>query len=240
MRVARLHQVFRQLQHTGVRALLTPLLRAEWENAPAPELNEGTVQYPFAIRVLTESAAQQVLDVGTGTTAWPHLLLGCGFKVTAVDEVASYWGPGGFFNRHFYVQHADIRDPQLRAHFDAITCLNVMSTIPDDRAALAGMLSVLRHGGHLILTFPYNEHRAIPNAYELPGAGYGRSARYICRMYSRTDLDAWLQEFDIQLIEQEYYRLFAGEFWTMGGRETPRRVDVTDRHHFTSLLLRRI
>jgi SAM-dependent methyltransferase len=235
----RLGQAIRRAHHTGIRALLTPVLKSEWETAPPPEINEGAVQYPFALRALTDRAAHHVLDVGTGTTAWPQLLVGCGFNVTAIDEVAGYWGPNGFFNRHFYVQQADIRKPTLSARFDAVTCLNVMSTLSDDHAALGGMLTVLRPGGHIVLTFPYSETQSVADVYEHPGAGYGQGARYRCRVYSRADLDAWLDTLRVELVEQEYYRMFRGELWTMGGRDLPRPVSVTDHHHFTAVVLRR-
>jgi SAM-dependent methyltransferase len=235
----RLGQAIRRAHHTGIRALLTPVLKSEWETAPPPEINEGAVQYPFALRALTDRAVHDVLDVGTGTTAWPQLLVGCGFNVTAIDEVAGYWGPGGFFNRHFYVQHADIRQPNMSERFDAVTCLNVMSTLSDDHAALGGMLTVLRPGGHIVLTFPYSETRSVADVYELPDAGYGRGARYRCRVYSRADLDAWRHTHPLELVEQEYYRIFRGELWTMGPRERPRQVSVTDHHHFTAVVLRR-
>jgi SAM-dependent methyltransferase len=235
----RLHRAVEHARHAGLRALLTPILKAEWESRREPEINEGAVQYPFALRALTDCAARDILDVGTGTAAWPQLLVGCGFRVTAIDEIAGYWGPVRFFNRHFYVQHADIRRANLSAQYDAVTCLNVMSTIAEDRVALAGMLAALHPGGRLVLSFPYNETAPVANVYELPEAGYGRDARYRCRIYARADVDAWLEQYGLEIIEQEYYRTFGGELWTMGGRETPRRVSVAQRHHFTAIVLRR-
>jgi SAM-dependent methyltransferase len=233
----RLHGAIERVRHAGLRALLTPMLKAEWESSREPEINEGALQYSFALGALTDCDAHDVLDVGTGTSAWPQLLVGCGFRVTAIDEIAGYWGPVGFFNRHFYVQRADVRRPTLSADYDSVTCLNVMSTIAEDRAALAGMIAALNPGGRLVLSFPYNETFPVSNVYELPDAGYGQDARYRCRIYSRADIDAWLDQYGLQIIKQEYYRVFGGELWTMGGRETPRQVPVTERHHFTAIVL---
>ena len=235
----RLHRAIDHARDTALRALLTPILKAEWESRRDAEINEGAVQYPFALRALTNCAAHDILDVGTGTSAWPQLLVGSGFRVTAIDEITGYWGPAGFFNRHFYVQRGDIRRPNQSAAYDAVTCLNVMSTIVDDRVALAGMLAALRPGGRMVLSFPYNEATHVANVYELPEAGYGQGARYRCRIYSRADVDAWLEQCGVEVIEQEYYRMFRGELWTMGGRDTPRQVPVTERHHFTAVVLRR-
>jgi SAM-dependent methyltransferase len=220
--------------------LIRPLLKSEWEHHVAREINEGAVGYQVALRALTAHAAREVLDVGTGTSAWPQLLVGCGFRVSAIDEVAGYWGPAGFFNRHFYVQRADIRHPSLRQRFDFITCLNVMSTISDHRAAIAGMFRVLKPGGHLVLSFPYNETHSVDNAYRLPNAGYGQNARYGCRIYSRAEIDAWLRQHSAELVEQEYYQMFTGEYWTVGERVTPIHVTVNDLHHFTSVVIRQV
>jgi SAM-dependent methyltransferase len=237
---SRLRSAILRLQQAGVHAFLTPLLRSEWEHSRALEINEGAVGYQVALRALTTHTPREVLDVGTGTTAWPQLLVGCGFRVTAIDEVASYWGAAGFFNRHFYVQRADIRHSILQRRFELITCLNVLSTISDHQAAISGMFRVLRPGGHLVLSFPYNETQSVDNAYRLPDAGYGQNARYRCRIYSRTEIDTWLREHPAELVEQEYYRVFTGDYWTVGARLSPLRVTVNDLHHFTTIVIRRL
>jgi SAM-dependent methyltransferase len=236
----RLRSAVLYVQEAGSRALLTPLLKAEWEGHSGGAINEGAVGYQIALRALTDHDAREVLDVGTGTSPWPQLLVGCGFRVTAIDEVAGYWGPAGFFNRHFYVQRDDIRHPNLRQRFDFITCCNVMSTISDDQAAVAGMFRMLKPGGHLFLSFPYNETHSVDNAYELPDAGYGQNARYGCRIYSRAEIEAWLRQQSAELVEQEYYRVFTGAYWTVGERVTPAHVTVDDLHHFTAIVIRRV
>ena len=81
----------RRLYEAGAQAYLTPTLRRE-ARQPLPEINEGSVQYEFALAALTKHEGRRVLDVGTGLSSWPRLLADCGFEVTAVDEFASYWG----------------------------------------------------------------------------------------------------------------------------------------------------
>ena len=140
-------------------------------------------------------------------------------------------------------RNARRRFPRLavwqRQQFDAVTRLNVMMAVTDDRAAIAGMLGLLRPGGTLILSFPYNENHSVENAYGLPNSEYGRDYRFACRIYSRAHIDGWLREHRGEAIEQDYFQLFSGEFWTVGDRVMPRRVSEEEAHQFTALAMRK-
>lgn len=222
------------------RAYLQPIFRRE-QATPGPEqLNEDAFTYALALRVLTEANARNVLDVGTGLAAWPRALADCGFRVRAIDSYSKerYWGRRPF-NRHFPVADDDITAPRESGVYDAVTCLNVMMAITDDEAALAGVGTFLRAGGLAVLSFPYNENTPIANAYDLPGSSYGQDFLFACRIYSRNDLARWLATQAWELIEQEWYELFSGEFWTVGRRTPPRRVATSDSHHFTTVVLRK-
>lgn len=213
-----------------------PLLRYEWLRRGERRVNERPVEYPFALTCLSELCPTSVLDVGPGTSAWPQLLANCGFEVTAVDEGHSYWGSRPA-NRHHYIVRDDITDPKIDRKFDAITCLSVIEHIEDHRAAVRGLRSLLHPGGHAIMSFPYNEHRFVENVYALPGVSYGQDAPYICRMYSRREIDGWLEEgFEIE--RQQYHQIFTGELWAFGERlRPPKRVDASEPHHLTCLSL---
>jgi SAM-dependent methyltransferase len=145
-----------------------------------------------------------------------------------------------FFNRHYYVIRDDITDTRLDRQFDCVTCLNILALVEDHRAALRGMFSLLRPGGFLIISCPYNEHEFVPDAYSLPGAGYGQDRPVLCRQYSRAELDGWLAENGGVLVEQELYRCFSGKYWTMGERIVPPEpAGKDDPHHMTCLLIRK-
>ena len=67
----------------------------------------------------------------------------------------------------------------------------------------------------MILTFPYNEEQYVDNVYKLPGAGYGQNEPFICQVYSRKEIDQWMQENKGRMVDQEYYEVFTGDHWTL-------------------------
>lgn len=229
-------QVFR-LYSKAAQLPMNPILRYEWSRRDQRHVNERPLEYSFALGCLSELCPSSVLDVGTGTTAWPQLLANCGYNVTAVDEEDSYWGHRPR-NRHHYVVRDDVTNPRLEDDFDVITCLSVLEHIPDHQAAIRGMRSLLNLGGHAILSFPYNERRFVENVYSLPGVSYGIDAPYICRVYSRREIDQWLAAgFEIE--RQEYYRVFTGDLWAFGERlHPPVKTTADEQHHLACVLLR--
>jgi len=235
----RLKQQILQLYSRAAQLPVDPLLRYEWSRRDKRRVNERPIEYPFALTCLSELCPSSVLDVGPGTSAWPQLLANCGYNVTAVDEGDSYWGRRPT-NRHHYVLRDDITAPSIEGDFDAITCLSVIEHIPDHRAAARGLRSLLREGGHAILSFPYDERRFIENVYALPGVSYGPDAAYICRVYSRPEVQGWLAQ-GFEIVRQEYYRIFTGDLWAFGERLCPPvKTGPDEPHHLTCLLLRAI
>jgi 2-polyprenyl-3-methyl-5-hydroxy-6-metoxy-1,4-benzoquinol methylase len=236
--VHRVKRAFRRAYDTGARLYLSPVLRREQERPAVRGVGEYLFQFEFALRQVAKHAPTELLDVGSGLSAWPKLVAETGVRVTATDEMQSYWG--GMFNRHYNVVPDDITKTRLDRQFDMVTCLGVLTTIADDRPAVGNLFSLVKPGGHLVLTFAYKEDRAVPNAYALPGATYGHNARYICRMFSRAELEGWLEEFGGELEEQELFQVFTGELWTFGERlHPPVRVAPGDLHHYTAVSIRK-
>ena len=162
------------------------ICKREFESQTFVRFNERPIEFSFVFKKIGELYPHTVLDVGTGTTALPHLMRNCGCLVTATDNVRDYW-PSGMLNRHYHVINDDITETHISDTFDLITCVSVLEHIlkPDD--AIRNMFSLLKPNGHLILTFPYSENNYIRNVYELPGSSYGQGAPYITQSYSRTD-----------------------------------------------------
>lgn len=218
---------------------LKPMFLREARLPQFHDRNERAVEYAFAFRCIAETAPRTLLDVGTGQTAFPHLVENCGVRVTALDRGSGYWDLP-LANRHFPLTKGDITAPRLERRFDMIVCVSVLEHIPNHRDALRGMFQLLQPGGHLVLTFPYNEHQYVPDVYRHPDAGYGKDYGFIAQVYSRRELEAWLADTGAEVVCQEYHEAFTGELWTVGVRLNPIRRSGRDRkHHLTCLLLRK-
>jgi 2-polyprenyl-3-methyl-5-hydroxy-6-metoxy-1,4-benzoquinol methylase len=232
----RLKQEIARLYSKAAQLPINPILRYEWSRRHRRRVNERPLEYGFALRCLAELCPAKILDVGTGTTAWPQLLVNCGYNVTAIDQGGSYWGHRPS-NRHHHVLRDDITHPTIKDEFDAITCLSVLEHIEDHGAAIRGLRGLLSAGGHVILSVPYSEQRFIENVYALPGVSYGADAQYICRVYSRRELLGWLGE-GFEVVRQEYYEVFTGDFWAFGERlRPPVKTGALEPHHLTCILL---
>jgi len=199
--------------------------------------NERPVEYQFVFKHLTKSYPSTVLDVGVGLSSLPHLLTLCGFEVTATDSDGDYWNKK-IFNRHFLVEQDDIVNTKLDKHWDFITCISVLEHIKEHKKAVKNMVNLLNPGGRLILTFPYNEEHYIENVYKTKGSGYGQNNPYICQVYSRNEIDSWLIDNNCEIVEQEYWKMFHGKFWTYGRQcYPPVQTSKDELHQLTCLLL---
>jgi SAM-dependent methyltransferase len=242
--IALVRQTLYRLYITLGRWYLYPLLRLEWEMSKHKELtdrtiNERPIEFGFALKWISKICPVEVLDVGSGTTAWPHIMANCGIAVTAIDKIQGYW-ENSFFNRHYYVINDDITKPNITKQFDLITCISVLEHIPDHKKAISEMIKLLKPGGHLVLTFPYNEKQYIDNVYKLPDAGYGQKFLFICHVFSRRELDQWIEGNGARIVEQEYYEIFTRDLWTFGERiYPPRKVEKGEKCHLTCVLLQK-
>jgi 2-polyprenyl-3-methyl-5-hydroxy-6-metoxy-1,4-benzoquinol methylase len=229
MRISPLKPIKAVVQAAG-RWYIRRLCRAESNNQVFRCHNERPIEYRFALECLAEARAKSVLDVGTGTTAWPHILRNCGFVVTAIDNIHDYWG-SDVLNRHWTVLDVDITHPDgFSGHFDAITCISVIEHIVEHERAFENMLRLLAPGGILILTTPYSHHEYCANVYERSDASYGSDALYICRSHSATEIQAW-QNLGARLRRRELWRLFSGPVWATGERIEWQRAETEDCPH---------
>ena len=147
--------------HRLGRWYLTQLLKSEAESQKPRAINERPIELAFLFQALSEMRPARVLDVGPGTSPLPAVLHGCGCHVTAIDNISDYW-PSGMSNRYWHVIDEDIRSPaNLRADFDFISCISVIEHIHDAAAAFRSMIALLKPGGHLVLTMPYNETKYV-------------------------------------------------------------------------------
>lgn len=200
--------------------------------------NERRVEYRFAFDQIATNAVNNVLDVGTGTTALPALIRNCGITVTALDNVRDFWSKG-MFNQHWFVIDQDILEPKLDRTFDLITCISVLEHIKDFEKAVKEMTNLLNPKGVLVLSFPYCENRYIENVYLRNSSdAYGQNIPYICQVFSRREINNWLDKFPLLIAAQEYWQFYTGEFWSEGvPLFLPKQVGKEETHHITCLAL---
>jgi len=229
----------KKLIHRFGRWYIRRLNLAEFEIQQFRRINERPIEYRFVFEQLTQLAPRKVLDVGTGVSALPSLIRTTGSVVHAIDNVTDYWREE-MVNRHFHVQNQDITRPTLEGGFDLVCCVSTLEHITNHQAAVRGMFSLLEPGGHLVLTHPYSEKRYVADVYREPGAGYGKDLPYPGQVYSRAEVDGWLEANGATLVTQEFWQCFTGELWTFGEQILPpRKVGRDDLHQLTCMLLRK-
>lgn len=234
-----LNKVLQAARKRAIKYLLSGVTRQEFEDQlVAP--NERTVEYDFVLQSLLKANPREVLDVGSGTSSLPHMLRICGFHVTAVDNITDYW-TGSVFNRHFHVIDQDILRPELTNKFDLVTCISVLEHIQDFDRAVKSMFSLLREGGHLVMTFPYCESKFVENIYSHPEATFGKNVPYICRIFSRAELDAWAKNNGAEIVEQKFYQVYTGQLHTFGDPIfPPLEATKSKLHHLGCVMFRKL
>jgi 2-polyprenyl-3-methyl-5-hydroxy-6-metoxy-1,4-benzoquinol methylase len=232
-------RIVKRLIHKAGQAYIRRICFDEFKQQRFRWHNERSIEYRFALEALTTSRPIRVLDVGTGTTAWPHLLRTCGYVVTAIDNVRDYW-PSGMLNRHWAVINENIVHPSnVSSQYDAITCISVLEHIVDHVAAVRNMATLLKTGGLLILTTPYSHRDPCPNVYAHPNTIFRENVPYICRSSSAAELESWLS-CGLVLERQELWRLFTGPVWATGDRCNWTQVmDLAERHQLGCFVFRK-
>jgi len=164
----------------------------------------------------------------------------CGFIVTAIDNFSGYWR-NLFVNRFFYIINDDITKSRLKRKFDFITCVSTLEHIKKYQVAAKSILSLLKKGGHLVLTVPYNSKKYIENVYKLEGSGYKFKSIFVCQVFSDKELDQMFAMNKVKIVDQEYWQVYSGEYWTFGERlYPPRQVKKEEKNQLTCILYQKI
>ncbi|RRR69185.1 MAG: class I SAM-dependent methyltransferase [Candidatus Viridilinea halotolerans] len=122
------------------------------------------IEYPWATRALELQRGDLVLDVGSGTSSFPHMLAkeGVDVVVLELDAERVRWqlakrretahpGDGRFFPLVASATQMPLRDGSVAR----IAAVSSLEHIPDDAAAGREIGRVLAHGGIAALTLPY-------------------------------------------------------------------------------------
>jgi 2-polyprenyl-3-methyl-5-hydroxy-6-metoxy-1,4-benzoquinol methylase len=235
---------FIKKHYQQIARILPPRLlrKQEFKRQSFFGFNERPLEYGFVFKCIAKLSPKNVLDVGTGTTALPHLIRNCGPLVTAIDNKSDYW-TSGMFNRHYHVLDQDITASKLNLteKFDLITCISVLEHIENHDVAVKNMFSLLNEGGHLIITCPYTENEYVEDVYKLPESSVsGEKIFFICQSYSREKLNNWLSSNGGEIVDQEFWQLWDGDFWSTGERLTPPvSADSKAKHQISCILIKK-
>lgn len=213
-----------------LRLVVQPVLRREKESPPFSVPNERAVEYAFVFRQLSRDYPARVLDVGTGTTALPHLIANCGFRVTAIDNVRDYWKQG-LFNRHYLVDDVSVTSMPTVGEYDMVTCVSTLEQIDDYRAAVKSMAERLRRDGLLVMTFPYTEDLFVENVYDLDGSDAPKDNVFGAHSFSKSEVEDWETQFGLAKIDAEYWRFYEPGPWSVGEMVTPPLRSISSEKH---------
>ncbi len=215
-------------------------MREEYLSQKFKKILERPIEYRFIFQALSKVFPITVLDVGPGKSCLPQLIRQCGFIVSAIDNVSDYWH-FGMYNKYFYVINDDITKTKLKKKFDFITCVSTLEHIKNYEVAAKFMLSLLKKGGYLALTIPYNESTYIENVYLLDGSEIKQNPPfYICQVFSRNEINKIFSPNIVKIIDQEYWQIFSGNYWSFGKRlNPPRQVKKHEKFQLTCILFKK-
>jgi len=164
------------------------------------------VEYPLTARLLQARRGERLLDVGSGRRGeFASLARRAGLEVTAIDERDDVGADAA--DRSLTFQRADARKlPFEEASFDRITAISTIEHIPEgDDLAMAELARVLRPGGRLVVTVPFNPLKSA-DLY-IRGGVYGREGERVFfeRVYDEDDLERRLiAPSGLRLVERIY------------------------------------
>lgn len=200
--------------------LLRKFLKRGYKLQEFNGINERLIEYKFLFNVLGGlggliDTPKKILDVGSGTSPLPAVLRLCGFEVTAIDNVKDYW-KNSFINNHYYVINDDITNTKLNAQFDVITCISTLEHINDYMLAIKNIWKLLKPGGSLILTFPYNREKYVRNVYDFEECSI-HPKEFICQLFSNKDIHRMIRN-RFKILKEERWKCFSGKYWRCGER----------------------
>ncbi|NOX58006.1 MAG: class I SAM-dependent methyltransferase [Planctomycetes bacterium] len=205
------------------------------------DINERPFEYGFTMSHLPYGRDIRILDVGTGVTPFGAMLATCNYRIDCLENTKYR---RGFLplNSHCNLISGDITDCSIPdGVYDAVTCISTLEHIEDCDGAVRNMGRVLKPGGLLILTFPFNRHMFMEDSYKHEDSNrFHKNVAYICRIYSDAEIKRWCELTGATVDKQIFAHYYAGKFWNSGERlPNYKLVGPDDYHDTTCVVLRK-
>jgi len=183
-------------------------------------LEEAPMYHRWIVERIKPYLGDPVLEVGCGTGNLTGLLLQQG-EIVATDFNPSYLETvARKFGRHPHLKGVfrwDIRLPppaEMRGKFRSVVCSNVLEHVEEDDKALAGLRSLLRPGGRLVLLVPALKWLYNPLDHEL---GH-------LRRYNKKEVEDLLLGQGFRICQITFFNFFGVLGWFVNGTVLRRRL----------------
>ncbi len=145
-------------------------------------MNERPFEYSFVFDMIKTKAPETLLDVGTGKTAFTHLVNTCNVSAWGIDSDKKQIKK----NTACKVKHDDILAPKTTGKYDMVTCISVLEHIHEYDLAVKNMAALLNPKGWLVMTFPFDQtHRVLY-----------KTRKAFCQTFCDADIERWGSNID--------------------------------------------
>lgn len=168
----------------------------------AGKFSEREIEYAFLFNHLQLPPGYHLLEVGSGRSGLALVLAHCGYSLKAIDIKPE----------HPWVTKGDATKLNFEDNsFDTAVSISTIEHIVDSDRAISEILRVVRPGGIIILSFPYNPVEMVKDIY----LKVGYKAGYICSIFNDEKLGEWFDK-KAEIVALDYWRQWSGALWKEG------------------------
>jgi 2-polyprenyl-3-methyl-5-hydroxy-6-metoxy-1,4-benzoquinol methylase len=130
------------------------------------------IRYKRVVDIVNNIEGKFLLDVGCGIGLLDFLIanreiIGVDIDRKSLKDAIRVRENYKLKRSTFFPLVADLHAPPFKEKFDVVVCLEVLEHLPDDKRALAALLSVLKEDGFLIITLPNALRIEFPQLFRL-------------------------------------------------------------------------
>jgi len=130
------------------------------------------IRYKRVADIINDMKGKHLLDVGCGIGLFDFLIankeiIGVDIDRKNLKDAIRVRENYKLKRSTFFPLVADLHAPSFKEKFDVVVCLEVLEHLPDDKRALAALLSVLKEDGFLVITLPNALRIEFPQLFRL-------------------------------------------------------------------------